>query len=158
MGLVPKFSFSKANRQLINGMIPVAIPLIRLDNYWVNKLILILILAVHTFAFAGRASAFSTEFVAKFEITHSHHHDHNDEHKHDHDDSELDAKNVHPNLPTEEHTHRHEIVVSSQIPFILSSNCTPFLRMDKLASYPKLNQEPPQGPFLHGIFRPPIRA
>ena len=112
----------------------------------------------HVFAFSGKTSAFSTELISRFEITHVHHHEHSDEHQHDHDDIELDAENVSTNLPTEKHGHRHEIIVSSQIPYIQSDNCTSFFKLEILPSYPKFNEEPPQNPFLQGILRPPISA
>ncbi len=117
---------------------------------------LILFLITHVFAFACNASAISTEIITRVEITHTHHHEHSDEHQHDHDEIELDAKIDHHRLPSEEHTHRHEVVVNSQIPYIQSDNCTSFIKIEILPSYPKLNEEPPQGPFLQGIFRPPI--
>ncbi len=121
-----------------------------------NKLILVLLLVTHIFAFSGKASAFSTELITRFEITHIRHHEHSDEHQHDHDDIELVVENASPNLPTEEHSHRREIVVSSQIPYIQSDNWTSFFKIEILPSYPQFNEEPPQGPFLQGILRPPI--
>ncbi|MFZ3231858.1 MAG: hypothetical protein WA160_16750 [Pseudobdellovibrio sp.] len=123
-----------------------------------NKLILMFFAMIHILAFTGRASAFSTEFIAKFEITHNHHHEHSDDHQHEHDEIELDAKNVYPNLPAEEHTHRHEIVVSSQIPYIQSDTYVYFFNVGALVLYPKFDQVQPQAPFLNGIFRPPIQV
>lgn len=123
-----------------------------------NKLILVLFSVIQIYAFTGRVSAFSAEFIAKFEITHSHHYDHKDHHQHGHDEIELDAKNVHSDIPSEEHTHRHEIIVSSHIPFIQSDTAISSFKVEKLIPYPKLNQEPPQDPCRPGIFRPPILA
>jgi hypothetical protein len=107
---------------------------------------------IHIFAFAGRASAFYTKVIAKNEITHSH------EHQHEHGEIDHSKNNDHQNLPSQEHTHRHEILVGSQIPFIQSDICTSFLKIENLVIYSKFNQDPHQGPFLSGIFRPPIRA
>jgi hypothetical protein len=117
-----------------------------------------LLIVIHFFTVAGRASTFSTELVASLEFTHSHHHEHNDEHQHEHGDIEADANIVHPSLPTEEHTHRHEIVVSGQILYIQSDCYTSFFNIRNLVLYPKFDQAPPQAPFLYGIFRPPIYA
>lgn len=121
-----------------------------------NKLVSILFFLIQIFIFADPASAFSTELIAKFEITHSHHHDDKDEHQHEHDEAGLEAEKVQLDVSSERHTHQHEIIVGSQILYIQSDAGILFLKFDKVILYPKFSQEPPQDPFRRGTFRPPI--
>lgn len=132
--------------------------LFRSDNEVVNKLALWLFVLIHIFGIATRSSAFATEFIAKFEITHSHHHEHSDEHQHEHKNVEFDGENALSKLPTEEHTHQHEVIVSSQILYLPNDSYSCLLKAENLVTYPNLNLEPPQGPFPLGIFRPPIQG
>ena len=123
-----------------------------------NKLILLLIVFTHALAFAGHTLVSSSALIAKIEITHSHHHEHSDEHHHKHEEFNLDLKNIHSDVPNEEHTHRQDVIVNGQTPYI-STDCQIHLfKPVSLITYLNFHQKLPPAPFRQGIFRPPISA
>lgn len=124
------------------------------NNCLVNYLVIALFVMTHVFVFSEPGFVRVKLVIERFEITHTH--DHSEVHHHDHGDVEIDSGSVSSEGPSDEHTHKREIIVSHQILYILSDICNSLNQTQVLVSYPKYSDDIPQSPFLQGLLRPPI--
>ncbi|MEK6556463.1 MAG: hypothetical protein AABZ31_14540 [Bdellovibrionota bacterium] len=88
--------------------------------------------------------------TSKVEYTHTHNHD--DDHHHEHADHDEPANNH------KEQPHQHETLISSQQPFLHSEFLAHVVRLELAAPHSDFDQNPPQTPYIFGIFRPPINV
>jgi len=112
-------------------------------------ILLLLICQLLSFAEANSHSAISRTMVVEYSHTHGHDQDHHS--MNDHDDS--GTTETHDSKP-----HKHEVYLGSHAAFIQSEIFAVSYSLESSQGFLISNEKLPQGPYLLGIFRPPISA